>query len=81
MDILDILMAMSSSGAKEARQAAAAANEAAEAATDAALAANSAADAAEQVIADIYHDKQLIWSVDETDNHVVLTYYEEETEE
>ena len=74
MDILDIIIAMSSAGAKEARQAASAANEAAEAA-------NSAASAAEQAIADIYHDKQLIWSVDDTDNHVVLTYYEEETEE
>lgn len=71
MDIIDIMLAMSGNGAAAARQAAAAANEAAETA-------NSAAEAAEQAIADIYHDKQLIWSVDETDSHVVLTYYEEE---
>ena len=67
MDILDIVMAMSGNGAKEARQAA--------------EAANAAAEAAEEAIADIYHDKQLMWSVDETDSHVVLTYYAEETEE
>ena len=45
--------------------------------------ATQAAEAAEQAIADIYHDKQLIFSVDPTDNHVVLTYYpnNSETEE
>ena len=42
--------------------------------------ATEAAEAAEQAISDIYHDKRLIWTVDPTDNHVVLTYYAE-TEE
>ena len=66
MDIMDILMASAMNSAGQAQAAAERANE--------------AAAAAEQAIADIYHDKELIWSVDLTDNHVVLTRYAEEEE-